>query len=273
MATKEELMAQGFDEATAELLAKTSGTQSGGGMPFPVLKFNYDQKEVLVDKGIKKGEFIAGWKIDNKKLEVVEEGEVLPNPMDFYVVASVYQCNHYDTQTRSTDIQTDIFYSPYDTPKMVDKKSGLTIKALKEAGKKVVFNNILLLMVKTEDGYKPYLHYMHGTNYHKWSEQIGEAGVDPDAITLRTNFTVKPKKVPTDFQPAWVMELVSFSERTPKEISDSVKEVAEVIKKFNKWVESTNAGESIAEKNKMVAGSTAAQGVPEVDIDEDEMPF
>ena len=272
MATKEELMAQGFDAETAALLAKTSAPVSGGGMPFPVLKFNYDQKEILVDLGIKKGEFIAGWKIDNKKLEVTEKGEVLPNPMEFYVVASVYQCNHYDTQTRSTDVQTDIYFSPYDTPKMIDNKSGQTIKALKEAGKKVTFNNILLLMVKTEDGYKPYLHYMHGTNYHKWSEQLAEQGVDGDAVILRTNFTVKPKKIPTDFQPAWVMEIKKATERTPDDMSKSIKEVAEAIKKFNTWVESANAGESIASKNEKVS-ATEANGAPEIDVSEDEIPF
>lgn len=272
MATKEELMAQGFDEATAELLAKTAGTSGGGGLPFPVLKINYDPKDILIDHGLKKGELIAGWKIDNRKLEVTEEGETLGSKAEFYVVASVYQCNHYDTQTRSTDVQTDIFFSAYDTPNMVDKKSGLTIKQLKESGKKVVFNNIILMMVKTKDGYKPYLHYLHGTNYYKWGEQLAELGVGQDEVVLRTNFKVNTKKIPTDFQPAWIFEVKEAKARTPEEIQKSVPEVSEVIKKFNQWVEATNKGETTTAKNE-AASATEANGAPEIDVDPDNIPF
>ena len=273
MATQEELIAQGFDAQTAALLAKTSALATGGGMPFPVIKFNYDQKDILVDLGIKKGAFIANWKIDNKKLEVTEEGETFKDPMDFYIVASVFQCNHYDTQTRTTDVQTDIYFSSYDTPKMVDKKTGMTIKALKEGGKKITFNNILLLMVKTNDGYKPYIHYMHGTNYHKWGESLAELGIAVDSIILRTNFTVSPKKIPTDFQPAWVMDIKGTSTRTPDAMSKSIAEVSDAIKKFNTWVDSVNSGESIQDKNAKVAGATPTTNVPEVDVSEDDIPF
>jgi YesN/AraC family two-component response regulator len=254
------------------MLAKTSGTTSGGGLPFPVMKFNYDQKDILIDLGIKKGTLIAGWKIDNQKLEVSEEGETLGESIEFFVVASVYQCNHYDTQTRTTDIQTDIFFSPYDTPKMIDKKSGLTIKQLKDAKKKVTFNNILLLMVKTKEGYKPYMHFVHGTNYHQWNAQLAELGVSSDAVTLQTNFKVKTKKVPTDFQPAWVLEIQKATQRTPEEISKGIAEVSKVIKEFNAWVDSTNTGETVAAKNE-AASAQDVEGTPEIDIDPENIPF
>ena len=275
MATKEELIAQGFDEETAELLAETSGVSSGGSLPYPVMKFSYDQQDILVDKGVKKGSFISGWKIDNKKLEVIEEGVVLPEPLDFFIVSSVYQCNHFDTQTRSTDVQTDIFYSPYDTPKMIDKKSGKTIKELKAEKKKIVFNNIILMMVKGEDGkYTPYIHYIHGTNYHTWSDQLQELGVSDDAITLRTNFSIKPKKVPTDYQPAWVFDVLSATARTPEEIQGSIPEVSEAVKSFNKWIKSTNAGETTAAKNEEVgATKTSVAPISADEVDVDDIPF
>jgi hypothetical protein len=203
---------------------------------------------------------------------VAEEGETIGETAEFYVVASVYQCNHYDTQTRSTDIQTDIFFSPYDTPKMIDKKSGLTIKQLKESGKKVTFNNILLFMVKTKEGYKPYMHFMHGTNYHHWNSQLAELGVSPDAITLQTNFKVKTKKVPTDFQPAWVLEIQKATPRKPEEISAGILEVSKVIKEFNTWVTATNAGESAAAKNNAVSAQEV-NGTPEIDVDPESLPF
>lgn len=272
MATKEELIAQGFDAETAALLAKTAGTTGGGGLPFPVLKFSYDQKDILVELGVKKGSLIANWKIDNKKLEVSEEGENLGEKAEFYVVASVYQANHFDTQTRSTDIQTDIFFSAFDTPKMIDKKSGLTIKELKEAGKKVVFNNIILMMVKTKDGYKPYLHYLHGTNYYKWGEQLADLGIGQDEIVLKKNFHIKTKKVPTDFQPAWIFEITKTTDRSPDDMAASIKEVSEAIKKFNEWVKETNSGNVASDKNSEVS-AVDANGAPEIDIDPDEIPF
>jgi hypothetical protein len=197
--TVAELMAMGFDKETAEQLVKAQGAGGGAGLPFPTLKINYDTKDVLSDYGVKKGEFIAGWKIDSKTLTVVEEGEVLKQPIEFFVVASAYQKSHFDTASKSTTHITDIYFDPFSTKKQIDRKTGKTVEEVEsELGKKLKFNNILLLMVKTKEGWKPYIHYMHGTNYYRFGEQLQEFNVDRDNMTLKYLFKVKSKKVPTD---------------------------------------------------------------------------
>jgi len=268
--TYEELIASGFDNETAKTLSETSGSSDTGGLSAPMLKLNYDTKDILIDEGIKKGNFIAGWKIDNQTLSIKEKGEDLGNELEFIVVSSVYQCDHFDITTGSTSIITDIFYSSYDTRKMVDKKSGKTIGELKDAGQKVKFNNILLLLVKTKDGYKPYIHYMHGVSYSYWSKALTEENIDNQ--TLQYNFKVKSKKVATAYQPAWVLDLVSAKKRTAKEIQESIPVVSEAIKDFNKWIKATNSGSSIADSNK-AAGAVGQTADIEIDISDSEIPF
>jgi hypothetical protein len=263
--TYEELIAMGFDAETAKTMAKVSGGAASGGMPFPILKMNYDKEDVLVDAGVKKGNFISGWVIDKKTLTVKEKGEDLGSTLEFFVAGSVYQSSHYDVATFSTTIITDIYFSPYDAPSMIDKKSKKTIKQLKDEGKKVTFNNILLLMVKQKDGsYAPYLHYLHGTSYHKFGEACDNLNIDTPV--LKWNFEVGSIKVPTNFQPAFCFDIKKAVPRDAAEIAKHVAVTSDAIKKFNKWIEATNAGGS--------NGTTpTTDGLPQIDIDEDDIQF
>ena len=241
--TVEELQAMGFSKEDAEALVKAQGGGGGAGLPFPTLKINYDTKDVLSDFGVKKGEFIAGWKIDSSTLSVKEEGEVLKQPLEFFVVASAYQKSHFDTASKSTTHATDIYFDPFSTKTQIDRKTGKTVEQVeKEMGSKLKFNNILLLMVKVGKEWKPYIHYMHGTNYYKWGEQLAEKGIDRNNMTLKYLFKVKSKKIPTDYNPAWIMEIVDVKERSMADIGGTASETAAAIQKFNKWVASVNNG-------------------------------
>ncbi len=270
MATIEELMAQGFDAETAKLLAEASSVDSGGSLPFPVLKFSYDNEDILIDEGVKKGNIISNYKVDKKQLVMKEAGIDHGNAIEFVVVASVYQNTHFDTQTNSMDVVTDIFYSSFDSPKTIDKKSGLTIKELKASGLKVKFTNILLLLVKEDKDWKPYVHYMHGTNYHNFYSQLDEAGIK--TVTLGHTYKVKSKKVPTNFNPAWVFDVQKATPRTPEEVVKSVPEVSSAMKAFNTWVKATNSGEVAKPSTIPTTPAPAGQDV-EIDINEDEIPF
>ena len=270
MATKEELMAQGFDAETAALLAEASAAGTGGSLPFPVMKFSYDNEDVLIEDGVKKGNFITGYQIDKKTLTIKEKGTDHGNALEFMVVASVFQNTHFDTQTGSTDVATDIFYSSFESPKTVDKKSGLTVKELKDSGVKVKFTNILLLLVKEGEDWKPYINYCHGTNYHNLYAQLEESGIK--TITLGHTFKVKSKKVPTNFQPAWVFDIQKATPRTPEEVVDSVPVVSAAMKEFNTWVKATNAGEVTKPSAIPTTPAPAGEDIV-VDINEADIPF
>ncbi len=265
--TYEELLAIGYDEETAKALAETSGGGKGSSLPFPVLKLNYDTKDILIEKGVKKGELIAGWVIDNKKLQVTEEGEVLKQPLEFFIISSVYQQSHFDIKSGSTDIITDIYFDPFQSKKMIDKKSGRTIGELKEEGKEVKFNNILLLMVKKGKNWEPYVHYLHGVNYVNFGNQCEELGVSEDARVMKTLFKVKSKKVPTNYNPAWIFEIVDVKERDVKDIASTVKPVSEAIKKFTKWIDESNAGGAVSPEEAEQPKAPSKTSTEEVDDD------
>jgi|GEM_PF-6557326 len=268
--TYEELLAIGYDEATARALAETSGGTKGSTLPFPELKLNYDTKDILIDSGVKKGEFIAGWVIDNKNLKVTEEGEVLKQPLEFFIVSSVYQQSHFDTKTGSTDIITDIFTDPFMAKKMIDKKSGKTIGQLKDEGKQIKFNNILLLMVKKGKEWKPYIHYLHGVNYMNFWKQCEDLDIDDNNRVMKTLFKVKSKKVPTNFNPAWIFEIIEARERSIKEISESVTPVSEAIKEFKAWIQASNEGGAVAPEEADGSSSpSSASTKPATETDDD----
>jgi hypothetical protein len=268
--TQEELLALGFDPETAAQLVKTQGGGSGGGLPFPTLKLNYDAKDILADAGVKKGEFISGWKTDSSTLSIVEEGEVLPQPLQFFVVASVFQKSHYDTVTKSTAHITNIYYDAGDSKSQIDQKSGQTVDVVESSilKKKMKFNNILLIMVVGKDGaLVPYIHYLHGTNYFKFGEQLEEQGIDRSHITLKYMFTATSKKIPTDFNPAWVFDLKAIEERPMSEIGATAKATSEAIKKFNTWIENSNAGGTgVSEEEVEEVVATPTEDAEEVDI-------
>ena len=274
--TVEELVAMGYSKEVAESLLKVSGTASGASLPFPVLKLNYDLKDILSDSGVKKGEFISDWEIDNKNLAVRAEGKVLKQPLNFMLLASVYQCSHFDNETNKTDIITDIFFSPYDARKVKDNKSGQTVGQLKDAGKKVTFNNILLMLVKEGKEWNPFIFYSHGTHYAHWGESLAEAGVSDANKVLGTVYTVKSKKVPTNYNPAWVFDLVKAKEVSMEDRIKMIDIVSPISKKFNDFVEKYNSNDSTpTQSSKATTKVVQEEEDVDIDLDEDmdEIPF
>jgi len=257
--TVEELVALGYDEETAKAIIESASNTGGAAVPFPVLKFNYDQQDILSDYGIKKGTLIAGWEIDNKNLTVKSEGEVLGEEIEFFIPVMAYQYSKYDTKTKKIVIITDIFTNAFDGKKMIDKKSGKTIGQLKEEGVEgITYNNILLMMVKTKDGLKPYAHYLHGVNYYEFYKQLREKfGIEKP--TLMHTIKAKIKKVPTDFQPAWIFEIVDVKNRTPEELAKTAAEVGDAIKKWNAWIEANNKDANVGSQQESAAPASEAK--------------
>jgi hypothetical protein len=268
--TVEEMIALGFDRETAEQLAKTNASNSGGGLPFDTLKFNYDTKDILADAGIKKGEFISGYKINSKELKIEEEGKVLPQPLQFVVISSVYQKSVFDAKTNSTIHTTDIYYDVFNSKKQIDKKTKRTVEELEKAGVEFKFNNILLLLVKIDGEFVPMIHYMHGVNYSEFNRQLEELGIDKSSIPLNYEFTVESVKIPTDFNPAWAFKIVEARKRDLPEIAGNVGVTSEAIKKFTKWIDSVNSGETV---NVNEEGEVASETTPKKEEAEVEINF
>jgi len=269
--TVEDLVALGFDKETAEKMTKYAGTSEGGGIFAPILSFNYDKDDVLGDTGVaKKGEFISGYKINRSTLTLEEEGINLGNEIEFIVFASVYQYSAYDNVKNTTSVASNIFTSVYDSKKAVDLKSGKLITELMKTNDKIKFANILGILVKTEDGWKPFAFYSRGTNYFELNSQLEALGIDPKEIANSYRFTVTSKKVPTKGNPAWVMDLKSADKLTIKDLMANREVIAENIKKFDTWVTSVN---SVNKTQPSTTASTDAEEAVTEEMEDDDIAF
>jgi len=273
--TVEQLMAMGYDRATAEVLAAQT-EETSGGLPFSVVKFNYDQKDILVDLGVKKGNLISGWELDTKNFSVKTEGEDLGNELEFYIVSRVYQYSMFNANGE-LEVQSNLFSSAYDAKKAYDLKTGVKIEQLKAQGKKLTFNQITLMMIKRGNEFKPYIMYMHGTMLYKFNEDLAEKGIKNPV--MKYVFKVKSKKVPTKFQPAWVFEILDIKERTEKDLIADVKVLPGIIKQWNDWVESVDTQDENTNtcnaKNDIPTGKVTAVYNEQVeeDLGDEEIPF
>lgn len=266
--TKEEFIAMGYDEATAEALTKPEGGV-GGGFPFKKLSMNYS--DILTDEaGVKKGNFVAGWKEDKKTLSVKEEGIDLGRELEVIFLSEVYQVSCFDTVTNSNIFQTALYSDPYTTKSQKDKKSGITVEAWKASGKKATFDQIMLVVAKkpSDTEWAPYLMYLHGTNYHQWRTQLEDLDL-VEGIRVQYKFTLAPKKVATDYQPAWCYEIKAHEKRDGNSIMETVKVTADALKEFNRWVEQSNSrGSSDAN-----IASTPTTKASDIEVDEDDIAF
>jgi len=239
--TREELIAMGYDEETAALLSMNSGQTCGGGAPFKKFSMNYS--DIITDEaGVKKGNFIVGFVEDKKTLTLKEVGTDFGAEAEFFIVGSVYQYSKFDTATNSNVFMTPLFRDLRTAKTQRDKKTGQTVEDYKAAGMRPTFNHIMLIALKTKDGYETFLHYLHGTNLNKWLEQTDKLGLKN--LSVDTLVKVKSVKVATDYQPAWCFEIITTTERDAKDMKASMPVVAESIKKFNTWVDESNAGGS-----------------------------
>ena len=269
--TVEGLMALGFDEATAQAMVQTS--DEGGGLPAPLMKFNYDKEDVLSELGIKKGTFISGYKIDRQKLEVKEEGIDLGDALEVVLVKSVYQNSAYDIKTNQTSVASNIFDSPFVSKQSVDLKTGIKITELKKTNDKIKFNNIVAMLVNTKDGWKPYMFYLRGTAYFKWNEQLDKLGISRDNSVLQYTFNIKAKKVATTQQPAWIMEIADAKVRTTADLVTLKDEIAPLLKATTKWIDTVNSRAANTALPTADSGARHDYEAPVTDIDEDEIPF
>lgn len=244
----EELIALGFDDATAKAMARTSESEAGGtGLPAPQVKFNYDKEEILIDAGVKKGTLISGWQVDRKKLTIKEEGEVLGDEVDMIIVGSVFQNSKFDTQTDKVTILSNIFFSSYDNKKSYDllSKTRKKITDYKSEGEdKITFNNILSVIINVNGEWKPYIMYLHGTAYFEFNKQLDELGISRANLAHGYKLKVKTRKQATKFQPAWVLDIVDAKVRPVSELVEMKDITSPVVNKFNEWIDKVNAGDT-----------------------------
>ena len=278
--TVEELMLQGFDRETAEALARGS-VYGGGGTPFPIVKINYDNDDILAEHAnVKKGALVYGWKVNMTTLTVEEEGGVITAtedaPINMIILASVYQVSKFDNSTKKVVHSTNMFRDPFSSKRQIDTFTGKTVEQLRKEGVQLKFNNIWLTLIESGSGeWTPYIYYMHGVNMFKWGEQLKERGIAQKDMNLFKKYQVYTKKIPTNQKPAWVFIIKDIEDSIKLVTQDDMKElIKDAIHKFDEWVDSSNTNSApipeLPKNETTEVGST----YDDVDIEMDEeIPF
>jgi len=257
--TYEELVAMGIDPEEAKLIAKnTGGEQTSSGLPFDVVKINYDKDDVLINEGVKKGEIITGWEIDKKTLEVKKRGKVFKQPVKMRVIAIGYQYSAYDISKNGYSHITPVFTNIMEGKDIVEVKTGETVGALKDKGVKLTFNQILLVTIDEDGKENPYLIYLRGVNYMKFWEQVREL-IGDDHLPLKYYIYVKTRKEVTNGRAVWVYDIEKIEPLKPKELQAKIKETIPLIKKWDEWVESTGIKTKVPTKASEIEKEVAEQ--------------
>lgn len=250
MATTQELLQEyleaGFSLEEAKQMAGMVDDGQGGGLPFDVIKINYDKDDILSEHSnpVKKGQVITGWEIDKKNLTVKKEGKVFNQPLEFVIFGVFYQYSAYDTNAGTYKHITEIFKSLKDAKKVKDFKTGKTREQLQAEGEKLKFNQILGVLVKEEGKWQPYLIYLRGVNYSKFWEQLKERGIDnPTKAHLKYIIKVKTKRVSTPNGAVWVYEIVETQPIKPADLAQFREVLIPAINKLDEWVNTQNGQE------------------------------
>ena len=237
--TYEELVASGVSPEEARLIAKhTGGEQTSGGLPFDVVKINYDKDDVLINEGVKKGEIITGWEIDKKTLEVKKQGKVFKQPVKMRIIAVGYQYSAYDISKNGYSHITPVFTNIMEGKEVVETKTGEKVGDLKEKGVKLTFNQILLVTIEEDGKENPYLIYLRGVNYMKFWEQVKELIGDAH-LPLKYYIYVKTRKEVTNGRAVWVYDIEKIEPLSSAELQLKIRETIPLIKKWDEWVAST----------------------------------
>lgn len=236
--TVESLMSAGFTQEDAEAIVGSNST-SGGGLPYPLIKVNYD---LTIPELAKFGDFVSITAKDDNgdTTSLINFGDRL----HVVILASVFQYSRYNAATNSADISSNLFPMK-DTKKAIDLKTGKRIADLKknDPDNKIKYQEIMLLLVSSDSQPepKPYIFYNKGAFMYSFG-QCRKPLTNRGAVMYNIEFGLKQeRKGKTKY---FVVDENTFvaTPRTLEEIKEGATIIPAYIKAFNDWVDSVNSG-------------------------------
>jgi len=254
--TKEQLQALGLNEQQIEaILGAATANSKTGGLPFPLLKINFD-----MDFGK-----VGAWAYNPQKDDdgTITGYEKIYDPtIKVRFLKSMYQYSKYDSAEGKPTITSNIFELK-DAKKAYDLKTGTLISQLKDMDDGIKFQRILLGVIEDGDERKPFILYAKGSFLFELNDILRKFPNDAHLTHILELGTKKNKKgTVVWFTPT----LVNSEELDQAEFLKRVKEDAELISKFNEWVEQVNSG---GEND----NSTTQTQVDDMEEDEDNIEF
>lgn len=258
--TVEGLMSMGYSQEDAqEIVGANSST--GGGLPFPTFKINYDLE---ISHLAKKGEFVG---------DIVKDGDGeitgltnFGDKVTIVILASGCQYSRYNNTTNSADVSSNIF--PLSgTKSAIDFKSGKKISELKkhDPDNKIKFQEIMLVLVSSDSQPEPKPYIMYSKGAFLYSLGVGRKTL-PNRGNMMYELTFGLKMLKNGATKYFEVDADSFvaKPRSMEAIKAGVATIPGYIKQFNDWVDGVN--------NSSPAEAAPTEEVAEYD-DEDEVSF
>jgi len=244
--TREQLQTMGLSEEQINAILGVTNQESGEGLPFPILKVNYD-----ADLG-KLGAF--GYNPQKNEDGFIESYEKTFDVIKATFLKSVYQYSAFDANTNQVSVVSNIFESLKDAKNAIDTKSGLPISELKETNDNIKLQRISL--VKLEDTGDVAVWFLKGKYLFELNEELRK---HKNEGHLTKTFTIRNKKQKKGSVTYFIPE-ISVEDRN---MLETIKEDSEYITKFNNW----------ALKEVEVQPKKRVNEAPEIDVDEDDIIF
>ena len=261
--TVEGLISLGYSQSDAEAIVGVSASSGGSGLPFPLLKVNYDGDLELA----KRGDFISDIQKDDK-------GNVtsLTNfgyTINLIVLGSKYQYSKYDSTTNKAVVSSNLV-DLANLKTAYDLQSGISISTLKAADpdNSIKFQEVMLVLAWSDKQPepKPYMFYSKGAFCYSLN-QARKGLPNNGNITYSLSISLERKKQGGVTYFEVDQSTFKATPRTAKDIAEGVKTLPALIKSFTTWVDTVNAGGS--EKPNRTSTSTK----PQREDDEDDINF
>ena len=253
--TREQLQAMGLDEAQIDaILGAAAANSKVGGLPFPLLKVNFD-----MDFGK-----VGAWGFNPIKEEGTTTGyECVVEVAKVRFLKSLYQYSKFDSVENRATITSNVF-ALKDAKKAYDLKTGTPINTLKATDDGIKFQRILLGVLECEDKEVPFIMYAKGSFLFELNDILKKFPNDGH-MTHRLELGTEKRKKGTV---VWfVPTLVGDEQLEQTEFISNIKKDADYIKAFDEWAKQINSG---AEDD----NTTAPTPVPnDNEEDDDEIAF
>jgi len=253
--TREQLQAMGLDEKQIAAILNTVEENKGGqGVPFPLLKINFDP-----DFG-KVGAYAYNPQKDDEGN--ISGYEYISDEVTIRPIKSMYQYSKFDVEQNKPTVISNIF-PLREAKKAYDLKTGTPIAVLKGTDNDIKFQRILLGTIEIDGEEKPFIMYAKGSFLYELNNILNQYKNDGHMTHRFTLGTKKNKKGTVIW---YTPTLIDVKELSQEEFVKNIKTDAELIRAFDEWVASVNTGDDDTP-------ATASKATTDVEVDESEITF
>jgi len=256
--TLEDLVKAGMTPEDARKYLETiyEGEQDITTLPFEVIKLNHDADNILADNGVERGGWIYGYELNRKTFEVIKQGTRLDTFRAILLKHTAF------FEVKAPGNQDGYWTTPFSVHTSASKAMvadlGKTVEQLKAMGYQTTYYRLQLLLVETDDGWKPFVTYIKGVSFNQFLTGLEKLGLS-SANLPQTIVTIGTTQVVTKHgKRVLALDLVDAEPAPIDVIVATAQTGLDATDKFNEYVDGKN--KSLAGGN--VADSEAGSEVP-----------